>query len=274
MKKILLACLCALAIPIVLEVRARAAAPAIAFDAATSDAQGALATSRSTVFTVGAGTNRFLLVVIGQATGTAAPTTVTWNTSESLTKVLDHFIFNSAADVICNYRFGTYGQSRASVWRLVAPTATTANVTITYAANTVWTHGILSLQNVDQTTPLGTISESCPMPNYSDDAINFGSPSASLGSTFQDFPGAGWMLFASYLNTTNQNGKFVLSPYDTLRWNRFNAGSQGELTGVTRAEYPFRGGITPPFAVIDLTGPDDVYTMRIPIRQAGVTYGS
>jgi hypothetical protein len=92
----------------------------------------------NTAHTVGAGTNRLLVVAhAGWADGPSL-TSVTWNTSEALT------------------RWKTYNPDASTVvelWYLIAPTETTANVTVEFSGADS-SLAIINFSGVHQTTPI------------------------------------------------------------------------------------------------------------------------
>lgn len=94
-----------------------------------------------TSHTVGTASNRVLIVCVSCINDAGETiSTITWNTSESLTFIRADEVGNS---------------ERLEIWRLAAPTETTANVVVT------WTDTIgeanaaaLNYQDVDQSTPV------------------------------------------------------------------------------------------------------------------------
>lgn len=89
-----------------------------------------------------AGTNRVLYVMASSDTSGASTCVLTFNTSEAMTKVAES---TGAGQVL-------------GVFRLIAPTATTANVVATVCSSTGLILAGLSLSAVDQTTPNDSIS--------------------------------------------------------------------------------------------------------------------
>ena len=89
-------------------------------------------------FTVGSNSNRILIVAVGEYNAEPAVTGITWNGSEAFTEIL-------------TYSTGL----RAGLWYLINPTATTANVVITYASTAKSGAGVYSFYNVDQSSPIG-----------------------------------------------------------------------------------------------------------------------
>lgn len=94
------------------------------------------------------GSDRILLVYVVTATSTVAPTSVVFNGSENLTKIGEYATTASPE--------GT--AFKVTLWALVAPTSTTANVVVTFASNTgnVGAMG-QCFTGVDQTTPYGSV---------------------------------------------------------------------------------------------------------------------
>lgn len=87
------------------------------------------------------GSDRVLYVIIAMANTGNSNASVTFNTSENLT-------------CISRRTGGTSGTSHAlEIWRLVAPTATTASVVLTQSLATICEIGIIPMAGVDQGTP-------------------------------------------------------------------------------------------------------------------------
>lgn len=98
---------------------------------------------QTTSFTVGAGSNRFLVVWLNWLRSTTPEfATITYN--------------GTTVNLNSNYVFsgGPYG----SLWGLVAPSTGSNTVSITDASNTTFTAMIYSANGVDQVTPFGTVS--------------------------------------------------------------------------------------------------------------------
>ena len=113
------------------------------FDAGTG--AGASSTSLTTALTIAANSNRVLYVFINDLTQTGV-TSVVWNTTESLTQIASG-TFNTAGD---NW----------FLYRLINPTATTANVVSTFpGAAAAHSHLLASYYDTDQTTPNDTEDE-------------------------------------------------------------------------------------------------------------------
>lgn len=134
------------------DVTPRAPAPVQAHYSVTynndNEAVAANATSVTiSSFVVGNNANRVLLVGHAAWDSTAGDSLiagVTWNGSAT-----------GWASVLT--RLITSGTDRASLWRLIAPTATTASVVVTATATTAeFGANVLSAYDVHQTTPLGT----------------------------------------------------------------------------------------------------------------------
>jgi len=90
--------------------------------------------------TVPAGSDRILEVAVGLSTSTSSVSSISFNGSEALSSVRVR-------------TQSTGSQSRAEVWRLVAPTATTANVVITLASSSNIIATAQPWAGVNQTTP-------------------------------------------------------------------------------------------------------------------------
>lgn len=135
---VLLGCLALLALPV-------CAQPAL-LDAASAVALGTTTTCTVSSYTVSSGTNTALVVFIGASDATEADraiSSVTWNTSESLTAGV-----STDGPATSN--------RRAAIYYLLNPTATTANIVVTFAG-TVTSSACLavSYQNVHQSSPIG-----------------------------------------------------------------------------------------------------------------------
>lgn len=114
-----------------------------------SDSVAASAAGTNTVTTgnlVIGGSNRVLYVFVGNSDGTPQTvSSVTWNVAspEGLTQVHDT---------------GTTNFIRVEVWRKIAPTAATDNVTVTLAGSTTAVVVVaVAVEDIDQATPNGTI---------------------------------------------------------------------------------------------------------------------
>ncbi len=93
------------------------------------------------------GTNRAMLCGISTQNTTRTGVSVVFNTTESLTFVTWRD-FDSAGL-----------QAHAELWKLVNPTATSANVVFTLTGATAVSVGCIAFSDVDQTTPFGTVSD-------------------------------------------------------------------------------------------------------------------
>lgn len=104
------------------------------------------ATLSSTSFAI-SGSNRVLYVgVASGAAATVTPSTVKWNTSESLTQISSTLNIGSSS-------FGKF-----SVWRLINPTATTSTVDVVWPSNQDERAVIaVSFKDANQTTPNDTV---------------------------------------------------------------------------------------------------------------------
>lgn len=111
---------------------------AVAFDAAVGSAQGN-ATSYTIAHTI-TGSNPCLIVGVSFA-GSTTVSTMTWNTSENLSR-------------LCSVQ--SYSSRTVEFWYLVGPTTGTHNVVITPSASALASVQIASFTGVDQTTPVGT----------------------------------------------------------------------------------------------------------------------
>lgn len=90
------------------------------------------------------GSNRYLLVAINSYGVSSNPSSVVFNTSESLTLLNGGQFFDSGG--------------RFSVWRLINPTATTANVVVTFGGTVVeYSIAVAVYSGVNQTTPESTV---------------------------------------------------------------------------------------------------------------------
>lgn len=100
-------------------------------------------------FAVG-GSNRVLYVFVGTGAAGAPvePATVKWNTSESFTQI-------STTITSANGKF--------SVWRLIAPTAATSTVDVTWGSNQDERLVVaISVKDCDQATPNNTVAQAGP----------------------------------------------------------------------------------------------------------------
>lgn len=118
---------------------------------ASGNTGGSAAASLTIGATIASGSNTNLYVCVADKSGNLGTmSTVTWNTSESLTKLREL----DASDI--------YG---ASLWRLKAPTAGSFNVVITPSASTNMAAVVVALDGVDQTTSERTESTSTDISN-------------------------------------------------------------------------------------------------------------
>lgn len=119
----------------------------VAYDGGNSATALASATVSVSSFTVSNNSNRCLIGVVGANNSAGAPGTVssfTWNTSENLTQITSWDVTQTDTE-----NWGYY---------LLAPTATTANLSVTLSASVSRLMlGAVSLYNVNQSTPFGTI---------------------------------------------------------------------------------------------------------------------
>ena len=119
---------------------------AITYD---TDAYGVSDAATTTVgITVANNTNRILVALIGlgNSTGASQISSVVFNGSESFTAI--GTISDNGEDEACD------------IWYLVNPTATTANVVVTYDGTPDASVNVVSLYGVDQSDPIGTIAQS------------------------------------------------------------------------------------------------------------------
>ncbi len=124
---------------------------AIAVDATTSNSSAGSASSLTVSNHTASGSNRLMLVGISihndGAAGARQVSSVVWNTNENLSLVTG-----------CNANASD--DARVWIYKLVAPTATTANVVVTLngavASNGRIIAGVTTFTGVDQTTSLGT----------------------------------------------------------------------------------------------------------------------
>lgn len=130
---------------------------AVTFDAVTGWQQTTLASSKTQAHTVGAGSNRGMVVLVAIETASRTVSGITYN-GVSLTNigVDDHSGFSTL---------------RVEAWKLAAPATGTNNVVISIAGGTArFSGGIYSCSNVDQTDVVnGTITsaEGSPSSNPS-----------------------------------------------------------------------------------------------------------
>lgn len=94
-------------------------------------------------FTVASGSDRILIVGVGHRANTISVSGITWNTSESFTLISGSNATNSLSDVW--------------LYKLLAPTETTADVVVSFSASATFANaGVMYITGVDQTTPHGT----------------------------------------------------------------------------------------------------------------------
>lgn len=269
MKKILLACLCAL----VLVVDTRAA---VSYD--TSSSGQTSSSTLATAVTIGAGANRALLAWIYHAGTGVAPSTVTTSFGQSLTKVYDK-AFGPAGNQFCSARAvwataTTNINARLSIWQLVAPTSGATTVTATFGGATPSELGLVAFAGVDQTTPIEPLVETCTTVQspFTVDADQAG-PLAF--TSYSNYPGAGAIVFGFAVGLTGATGlaKVGLALDDQTLWNKLHNNTVN--VGVLRlTPSPFRSGTMPGIAAYDGFERVDWITMPIYVRPAGVIYGS
>jgi uncharacterized repeat protein (TIGR01451 family) len=114
--------------------------PAITTDPTSSAFTSSAALSLSWSHTIGAGSNRLLLVGVSINAGTTV-SSVTWG---------------AQALALVGAQNGQATQSRSEIWSLVAPASGTGTITVNMSAAAVFGAGGASFSGVDQTTPLGT----------------------------------------------------------------------------------------------------------------------
>lgn len=97
-------------------------------------------------YVVSSGSNRALIVTVALEVDARTVSGITFNTTEAFTLKSAH-----------TYTPGSGPQFRIEVWRLLAPSVTTASIVISLAGGTAtFSGGVHQLTGVDQTTPLGT----------------------------------------------------------------------------------------------------------------------
>ncbi len=117
----------------------------IAFDA-TSTGGGTTDSVFSWSHTTTASSNRLLLVTVKQQTGdSSGPSSITYNGQNLTRKDEMEDCINS-----CNFE----------IWYLVNPSTGTNTVTVTYGSSAFRQFGATTFYNVDQTTPLGSVTSS------------------------------------------------------------------------------------------------------------------
>lgn len=154
----------------------------VTFDAAND------ATASSVSLTIGAGTNKALLVCVNQNGNNTTVTDATWNTSEAMTLV------GTASG-------GTASTNRKVTFFVLAnPTSTTASAAAT--GGTVQTIAAASFFGVDQSTPVGT---------HATDAATTGTSSTlNVASAVND-------LVADCISLRTDDG-ITVGANQTVRW--------------------------------------------------------
>lgn len=117
------------------------------YDNSAKGSSVALGSTLSTSSFTIAGSNRVLYAFVGSGSGGTPvdPSTVKWNTTESLSQIGTTI---------------TRGGVKFSCWRLIAPTAATSTVSITWGSNQDERFAIaISVKDCDQTTPNNTVAQ-------------------------------------------------------------------------------------------------------------------
>ncbi len=158
-------------------------------------------------FTVSSGSDRLLLV--GVSSYDAIPNTVIFNTSENLTRIASC----DATSVMGEH---------TSVWYLVAPTVTTANIVASYTGNEEGVMGALALTGVDSGTPVGT----CGIDTINAETTFASPPSVSTSNS-------NGMVVA--VMTAYQGGTITPSAGQTEQWEEENGAAAESGAGSTKA---------------------------------------
>ena len=122
---------------------------AIVYDT-DSETQGTSTTTLTiTSLVVGNNANRVLIVCTGSESGTAGNrpvSSITWNTTETFSRAV--FVENASG-----------GPNRSEIWYLINPTATTANIVVTFGGAAFNTKmSVLSIYGAHQTTPIDGVA--------------------------------------------------------------------------------------------------------------------
>lgn len=138
--------------------------------AVTSPATGLSRTA--TGFLVPNNPNRVLYVMMASYSASEpheSHNSVTWNTSENLTKIADKLTFSD------DYRI--------TLWRLINPTATTADIVGTASASCSIALLVVTCRDAHQSTPNGTVATNDATADATS-SITFDSDSGDLGLNF------------------------------------------------------------------------------------------
>lgn len=175
-----------------------------AFDSQASNATASGSTVTLSSFVVGSNPNRILVCGATNAT-TQSVTSITWNgASESFTKI----------DEL------QAGSGRIELWYLVAPTATTSNIVVTYSAGGFIPKaaGCVSLYNVLQSAPSGHVS-------YLIDG--------SVSTVSANLPTNSGDMVIDMIGKISGTGTLTNGSEQTLRWSIESAGGdQGMSTQI------------------------------------------
>ena len=170
---------------------------------ASSSAKKTTSGTLSWTHTVGAGTNREIIVGVVSDGTVNLPSSVTWN--------------GSALTLIGTVQNATYGDSdknaKVSVWALKAPTSGTHTISVTLASGSAFVAGATSFTGVDQTTP------------YS----GFTTTTGTSGVTTLTEP-AGSGLFLDFIGVYG-GGSSVTPVSQTLRWNQATGNQDNDAIG-------------------------------------------
>lgn len=152
------------------------------------------ATARSTNSFAIAGSNRVLYVFVGTGAVTPQiPTSVKWNTTESLTQIGTTIISTDG---------------RFTLWRLIAPTATTGTVDVAWSGSQDEQLVIaISVKDCDQATPNNTVAQAGPTTGSTAATVNATSVSGDLvidGCFFVDTSSSSFTLAPSGGQTSRQ----------------------------------------------------------------------
>jgi len=155
--------------------------------------------------TVGAGSNRVLVVGVSNRDGTRTVSTVTYG-GVALTRI--------------GLQNGAGTANRVELWRLIAPATGTANIIVTLSGSTETVAGAVSYTGVDQTTPFGTFASASGTST---------APSVAVTSA------SGEVVMDVVAANGDSDGATV-GTGQTQRWNDFTGTGGGDIHGAGSTE--------------------------------------
>ena len=201
------AALAALGLAVFLLASTGAARAAVAVDASSSAKKNPVGTL-SWTHTVGAGSNRLLIVGVVSDGTTSLPSSVTWN--------------GTALTLIGTVQKATFGDSdknaKLSVWYQLAPAFGTHTIAVTLASGSAMVAGATSFTGVDQTTPYAGFTTAT---------------GTSSTSSLTEPAGSG--VFLDFIGVYG-GGQSVTPVSQTLRWSQATGSDDNDSIGASSSK--------------------------------------